>query len=121
MGTRLYPRTTDRKALETLAGVPHGTYDRLEAMEARQKAELEAAKPEDRYDLGYKHYCERNDDDALGTLDAFITFGWGKFSPVDDIGHDCAGHEDDLTRAAKLLRRNGIGVDVALTGGLCWS
>lgn len=121
MGTRLYPRTTDRKNIETLAGVPHGTTDRLEAMEARQKTELEAAKPEDRYELGYKHYCERNDDADLGNLDAFLTFGWGKFSPVEDIGHDYAGSEPDLERSAKLLRANGIGVDVALTGGLCWS
>jgi hypothetical protein len=120
MGTRLYPHTTDRSALETLACVPAGTYDRLTALEARQQAELEVAKPEARYDLGYRHYCERNDD-AMGTLDAFLTFGWGKFRPVDDIGHDYAGHETDLTRAATLLASNGINVDVALTGGLRWS
>ena len=121
MGTRLYPHTIDRIALETLAGVPAGTYDRLTALEARQQAELEAAKPDQRYFLGDRHYCERNCDDALASLDAFLTFGWGKFRPVDDIGHDYAGHETDLTRAAKLLRQNGINVDVALTGGLRWS
>jgi len=120
MGTRLYPNTTDRAALETLAGVPAGTHDRLDAMEKRHEAEKLAAADPRCHDLGYRQYCERQDDGPIGTLDHFITFGWGKFRPVDGIGEDYAGHEDDLERIAKLLRANGIGADVALTGGLHW-
>jgi hypothetical protein len=117
MGTRLYPNTTDRAALEVLAGVPAGTHARMDEM-AKRHAEAKVD-PFDQ-EAGYAQWKERNDDGPIGDLDAFLTFGWGKFRPVDGIGEDCAGHEDNLDRAARLLRANGIGANVAMTGGLHW-
>jgi hypothetical protein len=121
MGTRLYPNTTDRAALEVLARVPSGTHDRMTEMAKRHDAERAAATAWNEYEDGYRQWKERDSDGPIGDLDGFLTFGWGKFRPVDGIGEDCAGHEDDLSRAARLLQANGIGVDVALTGGLHWS
>lgn len=120
MGVRLYPNTTDRAALETLAGVPHGTYDRLDAMTARHEAALVGLSFAERNELEYQQYCERQDDAAIGDLDAFLTFGWGKFREVDGLGTDCAGCIENLDAARRLLRYNGIGADVALANGVHW-
>ncbi len=123
MATRLYPATQDRAALETLAGVPAGTFDRMEAMAKRHDEERKNATNWSDYEDGYRQWKERQDDGPIGELDAFLTFGWGRFRPVDSlgIGLDYAGNEPNLERAAILLAANNIRADVALTGGLCWS
>ena len=115
MGVRLYPNTQDVVRLEVLAGVPAGTMDRLTAMEARQKDELEKAPREERYELGYKHYQERNDDAAMGDLDAFMTFGWGKFNG----GEDCCGSAEGEAAQA-LLNLNGINAEAWYCEGVHW-
>lgn len=138
MGTRLYPLTRDAAALETLAGVPAGTMARLDAIKApfaaRSQARQEAfeAAPEGaagdavRSGLRYEERVDSeaewnavNADQDAGTLDGFLTFGWGKFNGVG-LALDYAGHLDDLTACRRVLEANGIAADPALTGGLCW-
>lgn len=125
MGTRLYPNTRNVAALERLARVPAGTKARLEEMEARHKKELEpfAGKaPWERQEIEYRQWCEKNDDEAIGTLDAFETFGWGKFRPCG-LANGYAGSLDDLTDCAVVLRGNGINLtleELQLTEGLHW-
>jgi len=123
MGIRLYPVTRDRSKLEVLAGVPAGTYDRLDALKDRHTAEESVKRAQGTwsdYDDGYRHYCETREDADLGTLDAFLTFGWGKFRDCG-LATGCSGRLDDLIHCLVVLRHNGIHVDVALTEGLCWS
>jgi len=120
MGVRLYPNTTNAAKLEKLAGVPEGTHKRMEDMAKRHAEERAAATNWNEYEDGYRQWKERDNDGPIGDLDAFLTFGWGKFRPIDGIGEDYAGNESDPQRAAKLLRYNGIGVDVSLTEGVHW-
>jgi len=120
MGVRLYPNTTNVAKLEKLANVPEGTHNRMEEMAKRHEAALVGIDRHDRYELEYKQWQERNDDRPIGDLDAFLTFGWGKFRPIDGIGEDYAGRENDLQRAASLLRYNGINADTAECEGVHW-
>jgi hypothetical protein len=123
MGVRLYPNTQTPASLELICGVEPGTMERLNAMLARHKAELEAAKPEEKYDLGYKQYCERQDDQDIGRLDHFLTFGWGKFNDCG-VALDCAGHIDNTpeNQAAitLLFDTNGITADPEMCEGVHW-
>jgi hypothetical protein len=67
MGTRLYVNTQDRAIIETLAGVPAGTFDRLDAINAKH------------YDDDYDRYCDIQDDPHLAALAHFDLFGFSKF------------------------------------------
>lgn len=118
MGVRLYPNTKNVASLEVLAGVPAGTAARLEEMEARHKKEL-AANPDNHYDLGYKHYCERHNDPHIGTYSDFLIFGWGKFRPIPETpGY--AGSLSNVTAIEELFYINGIEADPMLCEGVHW-
>lgn len=119
MATRLYPNTQNRHNIETLAGVPTGTYDRLDALEAKH-AEEKAQPGYDEQEDGYRQYKEIHADKNIGELSSFLLYGWGSFRSVDGIGEDYSGCEDDLTRAARLLHHNYIDVDLSLTEGVHW-
>jgi hypothetical protein len=122
MGVRLYPNTTNPESLEKLAKVPAGTHARLLATEERHRQEL-AALPGmsscERQEAEYAQWKEINDDDAMGTLSAFLAFGWGKFSDMG-VAEGCSGHLDDLEQVWILLVGNSIWADIRLTEGVHW-
>jgi len=123
MGVRLYPNTRDRRKLERLAGVPHGTYDRLDAVETAQaadKATRQAAGTWNDYDDGYRHWCQVNDDPDLNALAGLLLSGWGKFRDPEGLAPDCAGSIGDPTTAQRLLDTNGIVADATLCEGVHW-
>jgi hypothetical protein len=121
MGVRLYPNTQDPAALETLAGVPAGTHARLSAVEAEFAPRLNAAPDFFARNAIYdEKYNRVNDDDAMGDLDNFLTFGWGRFQHVAGLSDGCVGRLDAPADAQRLLDHNGIEVNAALAGGVHW-
>ena len=130
MATRLYPNTQDVAVLERLVNVPPGTHAKLKALEAKHKEAKDAALEGERYELGYQQYCEIHDDEAMGTLDAFITFGWGRVaSPLCKVGEpDYSGKIDFPDwRVQQILKDQGIknidqlnGVSLEEMGGVHW-
>jgi hypothetical protein len=120
MGVRLYPNTTNVVRLEKLANVPSGTHARMEEMEKRHAEERANTADWNMYEDGYRQWKEKDSDDAIGTLDAFLTFGWGKFRPVSGIGEDYAGNEPDFIRADLLLAANGINANAHYCEGIHW-
>ena len=120
MGVRLYPNTKNVASLETLCGVPAGTHARLVATQERHKAELVGKSFHERQEPEYRQWKEINDDDAMGTLDAFLTFGWGRFRDSHGVAPDYAGTLTNPVHVVMLLRDNGINVDHALCEGLHW-
>ncbi len=128
MGVRLYPNTRNVRNLETLVGVPEGTAARLEEVEKRHAEALAKASREERYELEYEQWKEKNDDPALGDYDHFLTFGWGKFDDPHGVAPDYSGSLTDPVKIALLFRANGIGPDldklaafIELTEGVHWS
>ena len=119
MGTRLYPNTRKPESLEKLAGVAPGTHGRLTAVLARHKNELEAAPREERGDKGYAQWLEIHSDPDLGTLDEFLTYGWGKFSG-GTIAPGYAGQmmPSQAVLIRRLFQNNGITADVTLCEGV---
>jgi hypothetical protein len=129
MGIRLYPNTKDRTKLEVLAGVPAGTYDRLEAIETKHREEAitkRASGTWSEYSDGYRQWQEINNDPHLGDLCGFLLYGWGKFNDPDgltnDDNHDrsCSGSLSGEP-AARLLEQNGVDPKLATLGdGIHW-
>jgi hypothetical protein len=119
MGTRLYPNTQDTASLEKLAGVAAGTAERLLATQARHAEELKKVDRQFRNDFEYKQWCEIKDDENMGGLDHFLTFGWGKFDGIG-LAEDCSGHLTDPDAIARLFAANGITADIALCEGVHW-
>ena len=122
MGVRLYPNTQDKAKLEVLAGVPAGTYARMEEMDARHEKFKAGIPLRDRYDLDYECWKEKDADGPIGDLDAFITFGWGKFRPVLGLGEDYSGSipASQSVKADLLLAANGISANGAFCEGVHW-
>lgn len=125
MGTRLYPLlredvASDVAKLEKLAGCKDGTYARLKATTARHdadKATWGKMHPADVQEREYDQWKEINDDDDMGSLDNFLTFGWGKFMVPDSLkpqmydgdGYLTPGGRMEGEDALTLLEYNGIG------------
>jgi hypothetical protein len=116
MGCRLYPNTINAAKLEKLAFVPEGTMRRLEEMAKRHAEERVNAANWSEYDGGYRQWKERDEDGSIGDLDAFLTFGWGKF----DGGNGECGGTLKGAEAQALLDLNGIRADADYCEGVHW-
>ncbi len=141
MGTRLYPNTNNDNILEILAGASKGTMERLSKTQENHKQLLSAARErgDSIYDLEHELWCEIHEDSDMGTLDSFITFGWGKLrTEVYDLlktspnlwdgelydGGSC----NDSELCAKMLVAQGVdpthlianGISPKDLGGLSW-
>ena len=121
MGVRLYPNTQDKAKLEILAGVPAGTYARMEEMEAHHQSLKTGIPMLDRYDLDYECWKEKSDDGPIGDLDHFITFGWGKFNSAG-VAEDYSGSLDvgEPGKIAHLFIVNRIAADPIFCEGVHW-
>lgn len=112
MATRLYPNTDSPRVLEHLAGVPEGTFKKLEKMENETQFDE---------DSKWKHI---QTDPVCAILDNFLTFGWGRICYVPE-GHDYTSgsvKREELVR--EMARKHGIEQHADLlveTGGLHWS
>lgn len=131
MGTRLYPKTNDIAKLETLAYVPAGTHARLQAIKAQQEEETKGMNYFERNEIDYEYYCRIRDDEMLGRLDSFITFGYGRFSPpkshpqfFEDVEKGYvlySGETANMEEAEVLASVHGIAKEhAALSDGFCW-
>ncbi len=121
MGIRLYPRTTNVNNLEKLAGVPAGTHSRLEALKAYWDMELKnCTNHYERHDVDYARYTAIHDDPAMGRLDSFLTFGWGKFRDLSAVP-DYSGRLMNKRKIRDLFKVNGIQADPDLCEGVTWS
>jgi hypothetical protein len=117
MGIRLYPRTTNRAAVEKLAGVPAGTYDALDALRAAHNVDapgLDFFQREAAYEA---FYDAKQASPDLDTLDSFILFGWGKVPSPHPEGF---GTLEGIPEVAGLFSRHGINADATLTEGVYW-
>jgi hypothetical protein len=129
MGVRLYPSTKCVSNLEVMAGVPHGTAARLEALEAAHDVGPKATPAKD-----YREYSERSDrfyeaifsDEhaAENRYHSFLLNGWGKFDPAGVAPDYCGsidGTAEGLEKIKILFRRNGIPLaDVNFCEGVHW-
>jgi len=100
MGTRLYPATSKTNNLETLAGVPMGTTNKLNAI----KAQFNDPYGEDEYNAIYG-----NIDGNLGNLDNFLLNGWGKTvcNTLQRMGFDpVSGSCNDFEKCVEILRQH---------------
>lgn len=109
MGIRLYPMTTDASKLEILMGVPAGTHDRLMKIKAKFKPPKEATFAQQQQ-LIEQQWITINTDDNLATLDAFLTYGWGKFQVPPELKQKCNDDSGSLTGedAIELLWHNQV-------------
>ena len=143
MGTRLYPiiardqnnnaTSEGRATLERLAGVPVGTYDALDAIEApfdERKKDLAdswaSANQDERQalnwaynDLSEERYNAVQANRDASILEHFILSGWGKFQQIGDFTE--YGEETDPLRVADLLSLNNIPVNATdIPLGVSW-
>ena len=92
MGTRLYINTNDIDVQEQLAGVPHGTNERLTELKLKFGQ-----------GQGYECHCAVAANKELADLDNFILNGWGKFNlgllPKE---RQICGSENDSRLAVEL-------------------
>ena len=131
MGIRLYPVTENPVVLEKLAGVPAGTHALLEAMREKYKLLRIALSPSQRYELEEQEYQELDENAALGTLDHFLTFGWGRVNmnvliaanPANE--GEYSGRETDTIKVGGILLGHGIAIPGSVSAseleGLRWS
>lgn len=127
--TRLYPMTEVPEVLERLAGVPAGTHAALEVLREKYKALKAGATSSKRYELEEEEYEELDTKSDLGTLDHFLTFGWGRVNmnvlvaanPANE--GECSGRELDTVKVGEILLGHGIAVAVSSEelGGLKWN
>jgi hypothetical protein len=118
MSVRLYPNETP-EGLERLAGVPTGTYAKLEAFEAKHKqpkpdtAIAMDEKYADLYRRAMNAWHDRMDKD-MAKLYGFKSYGWGRLT--GDAWHYIeehfesyeAGSTDDFRHAQALVQAMGI-------------
>ncbi len=123
MATRLYPLTKNPASLETLAGVPAGTMEKLNAIRAKHTNADGALNYDGFYDDVYT--LGITPDVHLGRLDSFLNYGWGRvsFGFLESMGFDPVSDQcTDIGIAKSILIYHGEShVDPYLTEGLCWS
>lgn len=103
MGTRLYPHCQDGSVLEQLINVPEGTYERVQKLEAAERAvtDQNCFKPaDDNCDddsVGYLFHQIKESDLNLRKMSNFIQNGWGKFDlRLTSKGTALAGQEREV-------------------------
>lgn len=121
MGTRLYPKTRNVSVLERLAGVPAGTHQLLEQLEAQRQS------------MGSEAYYDllANNPDA-DYLDNFLLFGWGKLTSEQwEVAKELLGPDDcwhgsttDIDAVKRMLAGNYNctlnGVSIEELEGVYW-
>jgi hypothetical protein len=122
MATRLYPITNNPATLERLAGVPAGTYAKLEALRATRNS-----RPGQENAQAVFYEAVYNDKNLV-RMNNFNVFGWGRVNP--DACPDYSGRETDPVKCLDILAAHGIEIDlsgengaleVADLEGLCWN
>jgi hypothetical protein len=118
MATRLYPMSSANDIMEIFAGVPAGTNEILEALEAQGKDLCD----EDQYNL-----IQTNPDAAK--LESFQLFGYGRLQAVETIRSNfmdsVSGRTSDPALVRQICREQG-NIDEATIdrliaeGGVCW-
>ncbi len=142
MGTRLYPHCKDGSVLEQLINVPEGTYERVQKLEAAERAVTDpnCFKPADDncdddtvdpIDVGYLFHQIIESDLNLRKMSHFLIHGWGKFDLRLTQGDDVVGGIDPGVIAQHMLISSTNGKyfsghlepkQVAeLSGGFYWS
>lgn len=99
MGVRLYPQTNKAQNLETLAGVPIGTMDKLKAIQAQFA--------HDPYGEAAYNAVYGNLNGNLGNLDCLLANGWGKTvcNTLENMGFDPnSGSCNDFEKCVAILR-----------------
>lgn len=117
MATRLYPNTRCMNTLQTLAGVPAGTKEVLDALQEQGKGMDD-----------FKAWELVNDHPTAGRLDHFLTFGWGRVEGVQEMreaGLDpVCGSTSDPAVVGRICEAQGLSADTTRmlqeTGGVCW-
>ena len=146
MGTRLYPKTENPKVLESILGVPSGTYSEYKRIETEGRAELASIQEvfEAAVSVGAelepirwmyssaqdKNYDALNATPELGAMDHFITLGWGKLSSsvwsfLNFLNKDdCGDGTEKPEEIEEILRRHGVvlpeGTSAKDLEGLYW-
>ena len=140
MGVRLYPNTKNPTILEQIAGVPAGTYQRLQDIRAKHEAEqqpIRDAYPEARGDQKFQLGCQLRemkyrqnneiwDDGDLRALDVYETFGFGKFKLPAHIraagGDENSGTITDPDLVQELAKVNNLylNCELSLLEGFRW-
>jgi len=128
MATRLYPSNNAPALLEKLAGVPSGTFGRLQEIEGKHpKRNLPTPEGYEEADAFYKTVFASPD---LNRLDNFMTFGWGRLTTeatrlIKRWGQIYyGGGVDDPAKVSELLQAQGVtlpsDVTVEQLGGVYW-
>lgn len=125
MSVRLYPKTKDPVKLEKLAGVPIGTYAKLEALEAMEpnwNKPKSLADEEAWFDL-------LDESEYMQALHMLKTFGFGRVrADLEGFGLDpICGSTDEAEMVKTLLIEQDLNLtsDILtiayLCEGVCWS
>jgi hypothetical protein len=111
MGTRLYPHCKDGSVLEQLINVPKGTYERVQKLQAAERAVTDpnCFKPADdncdEDSVGYLFHQIKESDLNVRKMADFLLSGWGKFnlSLIEPIEDEVMDSIDTGTRAQHML------------------
>lgn len=133
MGTRLYPTTTDHKAIENLIGVPAGTYKQFQILRDAQEQVCLHKPYSETEDIRYAFWNVMEHHKEIGKLQFFLSEGWGKFNSSllprhqQVIGRVFASDDFELFEKLLLSASNTFQIHHLdpleireLTEGVCW-
>jgi len=109
MATRLYPLTRNEASLAKMAGVPEGTYTRMDV--------LLASRPS--FESTDAFYEAMSSDADAQQLYHFVLFGWGRVRyPITDY---CGESTDpEVVKAMLDAQVEATDTNLALCEGVCW-